>query len=155
MSMISQPDGPPVNKSDIAPDSESTRKTLSQRIFAAFDRFASHVTKWAGSPVAFSLASAVVIIWAFSGPLFHYSETWQLVINTGTTIVTFLMVFLIQRSQNKDSQAVHLKLDELLHSIKEARDEMIDSEDLSAEDLERLGQQFKTHQGQTQEHPTP
>ncbi|HWK71646.1 MAG TPA: low affinity iron permease family protein [Burkholderiaceae bacterium] len=108
-----------------------------------FDQCASHVTKWAGSPLAFSLAFLVVLAWAVSGPIFQYSETWQLVINTGTTIITFLMVFLIQQSQNKDSQAMHLKLDELLQSIKEARDEMIDIEDLSEEELQKLAEQFK------------
>lgn len=113
------------------------------KILHVFDQFASHVTKWAGSPIAFSMAFLVVLGWALSGPLFSYSETWQLIINTGTTIVTFLMVFLIQQSQNKDSQAMHLKLDELLQSIKEARDEMIDIEDLSEEELEQLAEQFK------------
>ncbi|WP_412034085.1 low affinity iron permease family protein [Pollutimonas sp. M17] len=93
--------------------------------------------------MAFSLAFLVVLAWAVSGPIFQYSETWQLVINTGTTIITFLMVFLIQQSQNKDSQAMHLKLDELLQSIKEARDEMIDIEDLSEEELQKLAEQFK------------
>lgn len=124
-------------------------KHLSRRILDAFDRFATRVTKWAGSAVAFSLAFGVVLAWAVSGPIFHYSETWQLVINTGTTIVTFLMVFLIQRSQNKDCQAVHLKLDELLRSMKEARNEMIDAEDLSAEELERLAKQFRVHEAET------
>ncbi|MCI2808609.1 low affinity iron permease family protein [Eoetvoesia caeni] len=108
-----------------------------------FDEFASRVTKWAGSPVAFTLAFALVLVWAITGPIFHFSETWQLVINTGTTIVTFMMVFLIQQSQNKDCQAVHLKLDELLHAMKGARDDMIDIESLTPEDLERLGEQFK------------
>lgn len=131
----------PLNNNEIS--------SLSQRILGGFDRFATRVTKWAGSPMAFSLAFALVLVWALSGPLFHYSETWQLVINTGTTIVTFLMVFLIQRSQNKDCQAVHVKLDELLRSIKDARNEMIDAEDLSTEDLEHLGQQFRNHKAET------
>ncbi|MFW7340914.1 low affinity iron permease family protein [Pollutimonas sp. H1-120] len=122
---------------------ESRNDSPHHKILHVFDQCASHVTKWAGSPMAFSLAFLVVLGWAISGPLFDYSETWQLVINTGTTIVTFLMVFLIQQSQNKDSQAVHLKLDELLQSIKEARDEMIDIEDLSEEELQKLAEQFK------------
>lgn len=113
------------------------------KLLRAFDRFASHVTKWAGSPLAFTLAFIVVLVWAISGPVFHYSETWQLVINTGTTIITFLMVFLIQQSQNKDSQAMHLKLDELLEAVKDAREEMIDIENLSEEDLQELAEQFK------------
>lgn len=153
--MSGQSNAPSINNNNSSSNNTKTRKTQSQRVSSVFDLFASHVTKWTGSPGAFSLAFAVVLIWAVLGPLFQYSETWQLVINTGTTIITFLMVFLIQRSQNKDSQAVHSKLDGLLLPTKEARNEMIDVEDLSAEDLERLGQQFKTHQVQTQVHPTP
>ena len=86
----------------------------------AFDRFASAVTRGAGSPIAFCAALFTVLIWACLGPLFRYSQNWQLVINTGTTIVTFLMVFLIQQSQNKDSVALHLKLNELLAANREA-----------------------------------
>lgn len=140
---------PSVNESENPCDHEPAQKNRSHKILSIFDRFASHVTVWAGSAAAFSLAFALVLVWAITGPLFHYSETWQLVINTGTTIVTFLMVFLIQRSQNKDCQAVHLKLDELLRSIKDARNEMIDAEDLSTEELERLGKQFRTHRTET------
>jgi low affinity Fe/Cu permease len=126
------------------PDGKRNRRGESQhKLLRAFDRFATHVTKWAGSPLAFTLAFIVVLAWAVSGPVFHYSETWQLVINTGTTIITFLMVFLIQQSQNKDSQAMHLKLDELLEAVKDAREEMIDIEDLSEEELQKLAEQFK------------
>jgi|SRR5690606_2086352 low affinity Fe/Cu permease len=121
----------------------NSHSTLHHKMLRAFDRFASHVTRWAGSPLAFTLAFIVVLAWAISGPVFHYSETWQLVINTGTTIITFLMVFLIQQSQNKDSQAMHLKLDELLEAVKDAREEMIDIEDLSEEELQKLAEQFK------------
>nr|WP_179594061.1 low affinity iron permease family protein [Cupriavidus plantarum] len=103
-----------------------------------FDRFAGAATRQAGSPAAFALAVAVVLIWAISGPLFGFSETWQLVINTGTTIITFLMVFLIQQSQNKDSTAVHLKLNELLASHKEASNHLISIEDLDEEELRQL-----------------
>nr|WP_255469060.1 low affinity iron permease family protein [Achromobacter sp. UMC46] len=95
-----------------------------------FDHFAALVTKWAGSPVAFGIALITVIVWGISGPAFGYSETWQLVINTGTTIVTFLMVFLIQQSQNKDSEALHLKLDELLIAVKGADAGLVDVERL-------------------------
>lgn len=130
--------------------SENTGDTLNppagsfrHRLLNAFDRFASHVTRWAGSPLAFTLALATVLVWAVSGPIFAYSENWQLVINTGTTIVTFLMVFLIQQSQNKDCQAVHLKLDELLSALKNARNDMIDIENLSEEELQRLAERFK------------
>jgi low affinity Fe/Cu permease len=100
-----------------------------------FDHFAAHVTKWAGSPMAFGSALIAVLIWAACGPAFGYSETWQLVINTGTTIVTFLMVFLIQQSQNKDGQALHLKLDELLIALKGADEGLVDAEQLDEDKL--------------------
>ena len=100
-----------------------------------FDRFASQVTRWAGSPVAFGIALIAVVVWAISGPAFGFSETWQLVINTGTTIITFLMVFLIQQSQNKDSEALHLKLDELLIAVKGADEQLVDAERLDEDKL--------------------
>ena len=106
---------------------------------AGFDRFASSVTRWAGSPVAFCAALFTVLAWAGMGPLFHFSENWQLVINTGTTIVTFLMVFLIQQSQNKDSVALHLKLNELLAANRRASNRMIGIEDLDEQDLRDMG----------------
>lgn len=104
----------------------------------AFDRFASAVTRWTGSPIVFTLATAVVILWAVLGPVFHYSSGWQLVINTGTTIVTFLMVFLIQQSQNKDSIAVHLKLNELIASHRSADNQLIGIEDAPEQSLRKL-----------------
>lgn len=100
-----------------------------------FDHFAAQVNKWAGSPIAFGSALIAVLIWAACGPAFGYSETWQLVINTGTTIVTFLMVFLIQQSQNKDGQALHLKLDELLIALKGADEGLVDAEQLDEDKL--------------------
>lgn len=100
-----------------------------------FDHFASRVTRWAGSPTMFCLALGVVLVWAVSGPMFGFSEVWQLVINTATTIVTFLMVFLIQQSQNKDSVAIHLKLNELLAANRHASNRMIGIEDLDEQDL--------------------
>lgn len=100
-----------------------------------FARFAKAVAGASGRPSAFLLAAVVVLAWAVSGPIFKYSDTWQLVINTGTTIVTFLMVFLIQNTQNRDSIAIQLKLDELISAVKEARNELIDIEDLSDADL--------------------
>lgn len=100
-----------------------------------FDHFAAHVTKWAGSPVAFGAALIAVVAWGLSGPAFGYYETWQLVINTGTTIVTFLMVFVIQQSQNKDSEAVHLKLDELLIALRGADERLVDAERLDEDKL--------------------
>jgi low affinity Fe/Cu permease len=104
-------------------------------LLTAFDRFATLVTRWAGSPTAFCAALLTVLAWALVGPLFGFSEGWQLVINTGTTIVTFLMVFLIQQSQNKDSVAMHLKLDELLAANRNASNRMIGIEQLDEQDL--------------------
>jgi low affinity Fe/Cu permease len=102
------------------------------------ERASSVVTKWTGSTTAFALAFGVVLVWALTGPLFGFSNTWQLVINTGTTIVTFLMVFLIQRSQNKDSLALQLKLNELVAAVEGASNRLIDVEDLSEQELKTL-----------------
>jgi low affinity Fe/Cu permease len=103
-----------------------------------FDKFSSKATKVTGKPVAFILACVVVIVWAVTGPVFHFSDTWQLVINTGTTIITFLMVFVIQQSQNKDTIALQIKLNELIAATQGASNRLIDVEDLTPEDLERL-----------------
>lgn len=100
-----------------------------------------------GSPWAFALAALVVIGWAITGPHFHYSNTWQLVINTGTTIVTFLMVFLIQNTQNRDTRALQLKLDELLRAVHGARNSLVNLESLSDEELERLQEEFERLRG--------
>lgn len=108
-----------------------------------FRKFAQKTAHAMGTSWAFILAALVIVVWAFTGPLFGYSDTWQLVINTGTTIVTFLMVFLIQNTQNRDAKALHLKLDELLKGVKGARTELVDLEDLSDAELEELHQQFK------------
>ena len=120
------------------PDTSSASYADRSPILTAFDHFASKVTRWAGSPVAFCLALACVLAWAAAGPVFSFSEYWQLVINTGTTIVTFLMVFLIQQSQNKDSVALHLKLNELLAASKSASNRMIGIEDLDEEQLREV-----------------
>src|SRR6266446_3000027 len=96
-----------------------------------------------GSAWAFAGAMLVILVWLLTGPTFHFSDTWQLIINTATTIVTFLMVFLIQNTQNRDAKAMHLKLDEIIRAIKDARDELVDLEDLSDEDLRKLEEQFK------------
>lgn len=103
-----------------------------------FERFSNWATAATGSSTAFIIATATVILWGVTGPVFHYSETWQLVINTGTTIITFLMVFLIQKSQNKDSKAVHLKLNELLASHEGASNRMVNIEDLTEGELDQL-----------------
>ncbi|WP_175936023.1 low affinity iron permease family protein [Burkholderia cepacia] len=116
--------------------------TVRHPVTRAFERFASHVTVWAGSPVAFGSAVAITALWLVTGPLFHYSDAWQLVINTGTTIVTFLMVFLLQRNQNRDSVAMHLKLDELVAVTHAASDRLIGIEDASEEELRAMAQTY-------------
>jgi low affinity Fe/Cu permease len=108
----------------------------------AFSVFARKTSEVLGSAWAFVLAIIIIVVWAATGPTFHYSDTWQLIINTGTTIVTFLMVFLIQNTQNRDAKAVHLKLDELIRALKGARNKLVDLEKLSDDDLKDLEQQF-------------
>ena len=108
---------------------------MSKKFFQKFDRFSNKVTKATGSPIAFMFAGAVIILWALTGPIFKFSDTWQLVINTGTTIITFLMVFVIQQSQNKETVALHLKLNELIAATKTASNRLIDSEDLDEDEL--------------------
>ncbi|MGC3943479.1 MAG: low affinity iron permease family protein [Chryseolinea sp.] len=103
-----------------------------------FDRISKVVTRATGRPAAFITAFVVILVWAISGPLFGFSDTWQLVINTGTTIITFLMVFVIQQSQNKDTMAIQLKLNELIASQKTASNRLIDIEDLSEKELQTL-----------------
>ena len=109
----------------------------------ALSRFATWATEWTGSTPAFLCAVGVIIIWLLTGPIFHYSDTWQLVINTGTTIVTFLMVFLIQRAQNKDTLAVQLKLNELVAAIEGASNRLISVEDLSEQEMKVLRDHYK------------
>src|SRR5258705_8046298 len=106
------------------------------------ERFSGRITHWAGSSSAFVIALLVIVGWAVTGPVFHFSENWQLVINTGTTIVTFLMVFLIQSTQNRDSKAVHLKLDELVRSS-QARNDFADLESASDAELDTLQREFE------------
>jgi low affinity Fe/Cu permease len=127
-----------------------------------FTRFARAVARATGKPSAFGTASAVIVVWALTGPLFHYSDTWQLVINTSTTIVTFLMVFLIQNTQNRDSEALHLKLDEVIRAISEANDSLMDLEELEDHELDELHMRYVTlaesarakleHRGRKKEH---
>jgi low affinity Fe/Cu permease len=109
-----------------------------RRLSRAFEGLSASVTRWSGSTSAFATALAVVVLWAVLGPVFHFSNTWQLVINTGTTIITFLMVFLIQRTQNKDALAIHLKLNEIVAALSGASNRLIDVEALSEEDLKTL-----------------
>src|SRR5690349_15129326 len=110
---------------------------------SAFQAFATHASYAVGTRWAFLAAVVVILGWIVSGPYFHYSDTWQLVINTATTIVTFLMVFLIQNTQNRDARAIHLKLDEIIHSIQAAHNEMIDIEKLSDEELQDLSERYE------------
>jgi low affinity Fe/Cu permease len=109
----------------------------------AFGKFATVASGWLGSKWAFLAAILLIVIWAATGSLFHYSDTWQLVINTGTTIVTFLMVFLIQNTQNRDARAINLKLNELIHAIDAAGDQMMDIEKLSDEELDVLQARYE------------
>lgn len=107
-----------------------------------FRKFSQKVSRAAGSFWTFLLALLTIITWIFTGPIFNFSDTWQLVINTGTTIVTFLMVFIIQNTQNRDSKAIQIKLDELIRTQRYARNDLLDAENMSDKDLEKLEQQF-------------
>ena len=109
----------------------------------AFRVFARQSSSVLGSAWAFAIALLIIVVWGATGPTFHYSDTWQLIINTGTTIVTFLMVFLIQNTQNRDAKAVHLKLDEIIRALQNARNELVNLETLSDEDLKMLETQFQ------------
>ena len=109
----------------------------------AFRKFASKVSTLAGTPWAFIFAVGVILVWSVTGPMFGYSDTWQLVINTGTTVVTFLMVFLIQNTQNRDAHAIHLKLDELIR-VSHARNALLALEDMSDDDLKALQHEFES-----------
>src|ERR1700692_1433742 len=116
------------------------RPTKSSSWFVNFAKTTSHA---AGRPAAFLVAAAVIMVWGITGPIFHFSDTWQLVINTGTTIVTFLMVFLIQNTQNRDARAIHLKLNELIHAVDKAKNRMIDVENLSDLELDELARTYE------------
>lgn len=109
-----------------------------KKITSAFEKFSAKVTKITGKPISFLMAIFIILVWAITGPVFKYSDTWQLVINTGTTIITFLMVFVIQQSQNKDTTALQLKLNELIAATSTASNRLIDVEDISSEELEVL-----------------
>lgn len=108
-----------------------------------FGKFAARCSQYLGSRWSFLAALGVIVVWAVTGPIFHYSDTWQLVINTGTTIVTFLMVFLIQNTQNRDARAIHLKLNELIHALDKAKNQMMDVENLSDMELEELTKTYE------------
>ena len=108
-----------------------------------FSRFAQKLANWMGRPLTFAIAFGLILAWGISGPLFHFSDTWQLVINTSTTIVTFLMVFLIQNTQNRDNDIIHLKLDELIRATKSAAQSVLDLEDLDNRQLHALRREYR------------
>src|SRR6267142_323983 len=116
-----------------------------------FRKFAQKTSQAVGTSWAFILAVLIIVVWGATGPVFHYSDSWQLVINTGTTIITFLMVFLIQNTQNRDAKAFHLKLNELIHAIKGARNTMMNLEDMTDDELTELKKQFDRISGSRQE----
>ena len=125
------------------PKKEERERDFFCRVSDAFRVFARHSSFILGSAWAFAGAVLVIAVWLVTGPTFHFSDTWQLIINTATTIITFLMVFLIQNTQNRDAKAVHLKLDEMIRAIKGARNQLVDLEDLSDEELKKLEEQFQ------------
>jgi low affinity Fe/Cu permease len=136
-------------RAEIAADHDEILRTLdapeepSAHVREWFGKAAMTATQASGSVWAFAVAITVILVWGITGPLFHFSDTWQLVINTGTTIVTFLMVFLIQHSQNRDTKALHIKLNELIAAVEGASNQLIDVEDLSETQLDRLSERFQ------------
>jgi low affinity Fe/Cu permease len=134
----SKSNGLPSNGAATAPADAPPRNSFNE----TFRKIASAAANAVGSKWAFILSIVIVVVWAATGPIFHFSDTWQLVINTGTTIVTFLMVFLIQNTQNRDAKAIHLKLDELIRGVKGARTKLVNLEEFSDEELEKLQKQF-------------
>jgi low affinity Fe/Cu permease len=139
---------------------ETEKKQETERDFFcvvsdAFRVFARRSSSALGSAWAFVGAVLVILVWIVTGPMFHFSDTWQLVINTATTIITFLMVFLIQNTQNRDAKAVHLKLDELIRALTNARNELVDLENLSDEELTKLEKQFKSMRKQAENDGSP
>ena len=116
---------------------------MSNKINEWLERLSGRATKYSGTSWAFAIAAGIIIVWALTGPLFRFSDTWQLVINTGTTIVTFLMVFLIQRTQNKETEAVHLKLNELIAAVKGASNRLIDLEEWNEKELDDLQAHYR------------
>ncbi len=122
---------------------EKVNKEKKRKRVTIFEKLSHFATVFTGTTTAFLIALSIILIWLLTGPLFGFSNTWQLVINTGTTIITFLMVFLIQRMQNKDSHAIHLKLNELIASLKGPSNRLIDIEDLTEDELETLSSYFR------------
>jgi low affinity Fe/Cu permease len=137
-------------KQKLQQSSESHSSYVDSAFHTFFRRFSAMAAGAVGSASAFVLALLTVLAWAITGPIFHYSDTWQLVINTATTVVTFLMVFLIQNTQNRDAKAIHLKLDELIRAVHGARNRMVNVEDMTDEELALLQKQFHRLNEQTQ-----
>ncbi|MBK8500002.1 MAG: low affinity iron permease family protein [Flavobacteriales bacterium] len=115
---------------------------MAARINSPFTRFAKRTSTYTGKPITFIIAVGVIVIWAITGPLFHYSDTWQLVINTSTTIITFLMVFLIQNTQNRDTEALQIKLDELIRAMEQANNSLLDLEEMDDKELDRIREEY-------------
>jgi low affinity Fe/Cu permease len=119
-----------------------TQERTSRQIGGWFNQFAKATARWCGHPATFTLSLLLCVVWAAVGPIFHFSDTWQLVINTATTVLTFLVVFLIQNTQNRDAAAIHLKLDELIRAVHGAQNRMVDLEDATDEELQALQDRF-------------
>src|SRR5215218_8371921 len=117
---------------------EKNRKSNNTKKTKPFDKFSTTVTRITGSSYALIVAVLLIVVWAFSGPIFHFSDTWQLIVNTGTSVITFLMVFIIQQSQNKDTMALQLKLNELIAASETASNRLVNVEDISSDELETL-----------------
>jgi low affinity Fe/Cu permease len=130
---------------------DQTPRSFRCQVNDLFRAFSRNTASAVGSAWAFIIAISIVIVWGATGPMFHFSDTWQLIINTGTTIVTFLMVFLIQNTQNRDGKAIQLKLDELIRALKGARNKLVDLEDLSEEELKKLEKEFQGLHRRSQE----
>lgn len=124
-------------------DALKLERPVSARLLGSFQRFCRMVTRTSGHPTAFGLAIAIIVVWALTGPFFGFSNTWLLVIDTVANIITFLMIFLIRNAQNRESEAVQLKLDELIRATKEARNTLLDIEELSEEELDRIKARFE------------
>ncbi len=125
------------------PSHDPTQPATGKKGGAGFSRFAQSLSQWAGRPLTFALACVLLVAWALSGPFFHFNDTWQLVINTSTTIITFLMVFLIQSTQNRDTDALHIKIDELLRTTHHAHRVLMGLDDMGSEELQKLRKTYE------------